>query len=48
MSGDTETDRQYISCPAPACNRMARRSSIRTHLEDSEDQRHELFDGSEV
>lgn len=48
MSGQTRTEDKYVSCPAPACNRKDRRSVIRTHLADSDDQRHERFDGSEV
>jgi len=41
-------DEQYVACPAPACNRKARRSVIRDHLAEREDQRHERFDGSEI
>jgi len=42
------TDDQYVACPAPACNRKGRRSVIRSHLADRDDQRHAQFDGSEV
>jgi len=42
------TDDPYVACPAPACNRKGRRSVIREHLAEREDQRHERFDGSEI
>jgi len=45
MSGDSEP---YVSCPAPACNHRDRRSAIRKHLAERDDQRHERFDGTEV
>ncbi|WP_415380736.1 hypothetical protein [Halosimplex sp. TS25] len=46
---DTEaSQREYVACPATACNRKGRRSVIRDHLAEMDDQRHERFDGSEV
>ena len=47
MSGDT-AQREYVACPAPACNRKGRRNVISEHLAEMDDQRHERFDGSEV
>lgn len=41
-------EREYVACPAPACNRKGRPSVIRDHLADSDDRRHERFDGSEI
>ncbi|WP_459192789.1 hypothetical protein [Halosimplex sp. J119] len=46
---DTKTpQREYVTCPATACNRKGRRSVISDHLAEMDDQRHERFDGSEV
>jgi len=47
MSRETADD-QYVACPAPACNFKGRRSTVKTHLADRNDQRHERFDGSEL
>jgi len=47
MPAETDSEK-YVSCPAPACNRKGRRSVIRDHLAERDDQRHERFDGSEV
>jgi tRNA(Ile)-lysidine synthase TilS/MesJ len=41
-------ERDYVGCPAPACNRKDRRSVIREHLAEMDDQRHERFDGTEI
>ncbi|WP_436926484.1 hypothetical protein [Halosimplex amylolyticum] len=41
-------EREYVACPATACNRKDRRSVIREHLAEMDDQRHERFDGSEI
>lgn len=43
-----ESARQYVACPAPACNRKGRRSVIREHLAERDDQRHERYDGTEI
>ncbi len=48
MAGETDQQQQYVSCPAPACNYMARRSAVRDHLAERDDKRHADFDGSEV
>jgi len=46
--GPETTDDPYVACPAPACNRKARRSVIREHLSEMDDKRHERYDGSEI
>ncbi|MEF8812452.1 MAG: hypothetical protein V5A55_01335 [Halovenus sp.] len=48
MSGDRDREQEYVSCPAPACNHRGRRSAVREHLAERDDQRHQRFDGSEV
>jgi len=48
MSETAARERDYVGCPAPACNRKDRRSVIREHLAELDDQRHERFDGSEM
>jgi len=47
MAPETKDD-PYVACPAPACNLKGRRSVIREHLAERDDQRHERFDGSEI
>ncbi len=48
MLGDSDPDQAYVSCPAPACNHRDRRSAVREHLAERDDQRHAEFDGSEI
>lgn len=48
MPENTASQREYVACPAPACNRKGRPSAIGEHLAELDDQRHERFDGSEV
>lgn len=48
MPENTASQREYVACPAPACNRKGRRRVIKEHLGEMDDQRHEHFDGSEL